>query len=183
MVVLLATPSTGLPWNRSYWRPPQRLTASMPRIPGITLEIDFRSFNVKIICGFTSILVAMYSATSYPFCFPYRRKRPPIEIFKLLVTTLSNQDKKVALIWVEEYEALAIYSELMKTWNNMNIIVQTTGADASSLNGKSKTPSSIAYYLMSYLSTAYQTVFDRAVDTPGNGKDAVNGFNPVQKRY
>ena len=42
---------------------------------------------------------------------------------------------------------------------------------------------SIAYYLMSYLSTSYQIVLDRAVDTPGNGKYVVDGFNAVQKRY
>ena len=42
---------------------------------------------------------------------------------------------------------------------------------------------SIAYYLMSYLSKSYQTVIDRDVDTPGHGKDVVNGFNAVQKRY
>ena len=42
---------------------------------------------------------------------------------------------------------------------------------------------SIVYYLMSYLSTSYQIVLDRAVDTPGHGKDVVDGFNAVQKRY
>ena len=42
---------------------------------------------------------------------------------------------------------------------------------------------SIAYYLMSYLSTSYQIVLDRAVDTPGHGKYVVDGFNAVQKRY
>ena len=36
---------------------------------------------------------------------------------------------------------------------------------------------------MSYLSTSYQIVLDRAVDTPGHGKDVVDGFNAVQKRY
>ena len=41
---------------------------------------------------------------------------------------------------------------------------------------------SIAYYLMSYLSTSYQIVLDRAVDTPGHGKDVVDGFSAVQKR-
>ena len=41
---------------------------------------------------------------------------------------------------------------------------------------------SIAYYLMSYLSTSYQIVLDRAVDTPGHGKDVADGFNAVQKR-
>ena len=42
---------------------------------------------------------------------------------------------------------------------------------------------SIAYYLMSYLSTSYQIVLDIAVDTPGHGRDIVDGFNAVQKRY
>ena len=42
---------------------------------------------------------------------------------------------------------------------------------------------SIVYYLMSYLSTSYQIVLDRAVDTPGHGKDVLDGFNAVQKRY
>ena len=51
------------------------------------------------------------SANSYPFGFPSRSKLPPLEILKCLVTTLRNQDKKVALIIVDEDEALAIYSE------------------------------------------------------------------------
>ena len=42
---------------------------------------------------------------------------------------------------------------------------------------------SISYYLMSYLSTSYQIVLDRAIDTPGHGNDVVDGFNTVQKRY
>ena len=42
---------------------------------------------------------------------------------------------------------------------------------------------SIAYYMMSYLSKSYQIDLDRAVDTPGHGKDVVDGFNAVQKRY
>ena len=42
---------------------------------------------------------------------------------------------------------------------------------------------SIAYYLMSYLSTSCQIVLDRAVDTPGHGKYVVDGFNDVQKQY
>ena len=42
---------------------------------------------------------------------------------------------------------------------------------------------SIAYYLMSYLSKSYHIVLDRAVYTPDHGKDVVDGFNAVQKRY
>ena len=42
---------------------------------------------------------------------------------------------------------------------------------------------SIAYYMMSFLSKSYLIVLDRAIDTPGHGKDVVYGFNSVQKRY
>ena len=41
---------------------------------------------------------------------------------------------------------------------------------------------SIAYFMMSYLSTSYQIVLDRDVDTPGHGKDVVDGFNAVQQQ-
>ena len=84
--------------------------------------------------------MAICSATSYPFGFPSRSKRPPLDILNFLVTTLRNQDKKVAFIIVDEDGALARSSEFMKTCHNMNIIVQTTGGDASSLNGKSESP-------------------------------------------
>ena len=37
--------------------------------------------------------------------------------------------------------------------------------------------------MMSLLSRSYQIVIDRTVDTPGHGKDVVDGFNDFQKRY
>ena len=42
---------------------------------------------------------------------------------------------------------------------------------------------SVAYYLLSVLSVKFQIIIDRAVDTPGHGKDVVDGFNAVQKRF
>ena len=104
------------------------------------LQMDFAFFNVESIRGFTSTFVDICSATSYPFGFPSRSKRPPLDILKFLVTTLRNQDKKVAFIRVDEDGALARSSEYMRTCHNMNIIVQTTGGDDSSLNGKSESP-------------------------------------------
>ena len=99
--------------------------------------MDFASSNVEIIRGFTSNFVAICSTTSYNFGFTSRSKSPPIGILKFLVTTLRNQDKKVSLIQVYEDVALAIHSEFIKTCHKMNITVQTTGGDASSINGKS----------------------------------------------
>ena len=108
--------------------------------PGFMLKMNFAFSNVESIHGFTSTFVAICAATSYPFGLLSRSKRPPLDIIKLLVTTLRNQDKTFAFIRVYEYGALARSSEFMSTCRSMNIIVQTTGGDASSLNGKSKSP-------------------------------------------
>ena len=37
--------------------------------------------------------------------------------------------------------------------------------------------------MMSFISKSYKIVLDRAVDKPVHGKDVVDGFNGVQKRY
>ena len=108
--------------------------------PGFMLQMNFAFFNVKSIHVFNSNFVAICSATSYPFGFPSRSKLPSLDILKFLFTTLENQDKKVAFIRVDEYGALARSSEFMRICHNMNIIVQTIGVDASSLNGKSESP-------------------------------------------
>ena len=95
------------------------------------LQMYFAFFNVEIIRGFTSTFVAVCSATSHPFGFPYIRKRLPPDIIKFIVTSLMNQDKKVAFIPVDEDGALEISPEFMKTCHNINIIVQTTSIYAS----------------------------------------------------
>ena len=74
----------------------------------------FAFLNVELIRGFTLTFVAICSATSYPFGFTPRRKCTPLDVLKFLVATLINQDKKVAFIQVNEYGALARYSEIMK---------------------------------------------------------------------
>ena len=40
-----------------------------------------------------------------------------------------------------------------------------------------------SYYTMYLISKSYQIFLDRAVDTPGNGKGVVDGFNAAQKKY
>ena len=104
--------------------------------PRIMLQMDFSFFNAEIIRGFTSIFVAICSDTSHPFGYPSRSKHPTLDILNVFVTKFRNQDKKFAFIRVDEDVATEIYSEFMKTCHNMNIIVQTVGGYASSLNGK-----------------------------------------------
>ena len=108
--------------------------------PGFMLQINFAFFNVEIIRAFNSTFVAICSSNSHPFGFLSRRKLPYLEILKFLVTTLRNQDKKVAFIQVDEDVGLERSSELMRTCQNMNTIVQNIGGYASSLNGKSEIP-------------------------------------------
>ena len=76
----------------------------------------FHFFSVESIRGFTSTFVAICSATSYPFGFSSRRKRPSLDILKFIFATLSNRDKKISLIQVYEDGALERSSEFMKTY-------------------------------------------------------------------
>ena len=63
---------------------------------------------------------------------------PPLDIIKFLVTTLSNQDNKVSFVQFDGYGAPSRSSEYMRTCHNIIILVQTTGGDSSSINGKSE---------------------------------------------
>ena len=71
-----------------------------------------------------------------PFGFLSRSILPPLGILIVIVTILRNQDKKVAFIRVDEDVQQKRSSKFMNTCNNMNITVQTTDGDASSLNDK-----------------------------------------------
>ena len=104
------------------------------------LQIYFQFFNVESICGFTSTFVVICSARSYTFRFQFRSKRPTLDILKLFVTKLRNKYKKVAFGSVDEDGAFEIYSKFILACHKMNIIVQTTGGDESSINVNIKTP-------------------------------------------
>ena len=130
-LICLLTKATKIP------RGPSTDVSTPSPFLGFMINMDFTFFNVESICGLTWTFVDICSNTSQPFIFPSRRKLPPLEILKFLVNTLRNQDKKFAFILVDEYGALEISSEFLNTCHNMNIIVQTTGGNASSLNGKS----------------------------------------------
>ena len=62
-----------------------------------------------------------------------------------------NQDNKVVLIQFDEDVSLARSSEFIKTCHNINIIVQTIGGGASSLNDKSEIPNKTLDNITIYL--------------------------------
>ena len=98
----------------------------------------FSLFNVEIIHEFALIFVPIWSNTSYSFGFTSRVKILPFEMLKFLLDNLRNKYKKVALVWVDEDGTFSKSSESMKPCYRMNILVQTTGDYAYSLNGKSE---------------------------------------------
>ena len=107
----------------------------------------FAFLNVESIRVFTSTFVAICSANSYLFEFSSRSKCSPLDIPKILVATLRNQDNIFAFIQVDEYGSSSGSSEFMNTCHNMNIIVKTTGGDSSSLNDKSEIPNKTISYI------------------------------------
>ena len=102
--------------------------------------MDFSFLYVESIRGFTSTFVAIYSSNSYYFRFPPKIKLPHLDILKFIVNKFMNQDNKFAFMWVYEDVVLTRYSEFIRICHNKNIIVQTKGGDASSLNSKSEIP-------------------------------------------
>ena len=80
--------------------------------------------------------MAICSDDSYPFVFPPKSKRPPLDILKYIVTKLSNKEKEFAFMLVYEDGALERSSEFMNKFHIINIIVQTTDGDVFYLNGK-----------------------------------------------
>ena len=115
------------------------------------IQTNFAFFNVEIIRGFTSNFVAIFSATSDPFGFPSISKCIYLDILKFIVTIFMNQDNKVVLIQFDEDVSLARSSEFIKTCHNINIIVQTIGGGASSLNDKSEIPNKTLDNITIYL--------------------------------
>jgi len=75
-----------------------------------------------------------------------------------------------------------LYEVLTKLFKDGNMMRYGTMWDQT--DGCSKQyRCSIAYYLLSFLSSTFVIDIDRGIDTPGHGKDVVDGFNAVQKRY
>ena len=120
---------------------PRGLTTDVSKfVYGFMLQMDFSCFYVESIREFTSSFVTVYYATTYPFGLTSRSKRPPLDILKFIVTTLRNQLNKFTFTWFDKDRALSRFSGFTRTCQNTNIIVQTIGGYASSLNGKSDSP-------------------------------------------
>ena len=103
---------------------------------GFMLQIYFSFFYVENWWFYFNVL-ALCSATSYPFGFDLRSKISPLEMIKLIVNTFKSRDKKNTVAWLEGDGPLSRYSEFMREFTDMNIIDQTAGGDASHLNEKS----------------------------------------------
>jgi hypothetical protein len=100
--------------------------------------MDFTFFNKVSIRKCTSALCITDATTSYPFGFPTRSKRPPINIFRWFISVLRSMGKKPVFIRVDEGGELARSRDFCFLLQELGLILQTTGGYASSLNGKSE---------------------------------------------
>ena len=116
-------------------RLPTSVNISMESLaPGQFLYIDFAFMSIPSARGFSSYLSATDHTTGYPFGFPSRNKRPPLDLIRFLVLTLQRLGKAVNFVRVDEGGELARCSEINKLLINMQVVVHTTGGRASQLN-------------------------------------------------
>ena len=122
-----------------YGRIPRNLiTEDHNFAPGQMLHIDFTFMSEISVRGFSAYLSVTCATTAFPFSFPVRNKRPPIDLLNWIFKVLERQGKKVLFIRVDEGGELARSSEVGKTIADSHIIMQSTGAYASHKNGIDK---------------------------------------------
>jgi len=117
--------------------------------PGESMHMDFAFMPVTSIRGFTSFLSIKDAATNYTWIFLSRNKRPPLDILSFFISILKKEKKIIRYVRVDEDKALANSTAFCKLLLTHNIILQTTGGYASSLNGKSESLNKVAKHTVS----------------------------------
>ena len=104
--------------------------------PGQIFSMDFSFLNTTSIRGFSAYLSATCFTTAYPFGFPVRNKRSPLDLIIWLIDVMERQGRKVLFLRFDEGDELVRNYEVGKLLVEKHVIMQSTGAFASSLNGK-----------------------------------------------
>ena len=113
--------------------------------------MDYNFFNVWNICGFTSTPISIWFRTSYTFVFTTRSKYPILDIILFIVNVIHKQENKLTYSRVYNNGTLSSYTDFMNTWNNINIIVKTTGGYSFSINVKLYTTNKICAQTTRYI--------------------------------
>ena len=75
--------------------------------PGELVHMDFSSYNVTSICGFTSIIAVFCAKTRMIWIFQTAPKRAPVRIICFILTTLMNEHHPYKRVRVDEDIALS----------------------------------------------------------------------------
>ena len=96
--------------------------------------MDFAFINQVSHRGFTAYLSIRDEFSAYPFAFPTKNKRPPLDLITWFIHNLNNQGIKPIQIMVDEGGELGRSSEFAKLLVEHNITMDTTGAYSSFRN-------------------------------------------------
>lgn len=81
----------------------------------------------KSICGFNSLFTVICEDTSYPFGFPVKMKRPPLEVLKLIILILQQLKLSITYIRVDEDGSLSKSTECCSLISTLDLVLETTG--------------------------------------------------------
>ena len=128
-----------------------RYTAKMTTFPKITtvdnsniqlgelIHIYFALYNVTSICEFTSMLTVISTKTIMIWSLSTEYKQSHVRIIHFILTTLNNEQHLWKRVIFDEYGALEISTDFTNLLvDELNISMETTGGNASWINGKKK---------------------------------------------
>ena len=104
---------------------------------GELICVDFALYNVTSFYGFTSVFTIVCARIIMFLVFLTASKRSPVLIIRFVPTTLENEQHPCKCARVDEYGALENSKDDTSLLVDASIIsMETTGVDASCLNGK-----------------------------------------------
>ena len=88
----------------------------------------------------TLALTIVDSTTNHLFSYPIRSKRPPLQLIKTFIQLSHHHEYKSYILWFDEDGEHSISSDSMQLFIDHEVIVETTGGYAFSINGKVECP-------------------------------------------
>jgi hypothetical protein len=97
---------------------------------------DFTFYSHLSLRGHNSAFTCVDHTSRYPFAFPTCAKRPPIVIMQFFVGCLRNMGFNPTVFKMDEGGELCKSTEFCKALIDMNLIIQSTGGDNKTSNGR-----------------------------------------------
>ena len=101
--------------------------------------IDFSFYKITSICGFTFIITVVCAKTRILWVFPTASKITPVHVIRFILTTLMNEQHPCKCVRADVYSSFANSTDVTNLLvDELKISMETTGGDASWLNGNNK---------------------------------------------